>query len=324
MSRGDYFNYIEEKLNILALRIDRRGKINLLDLHIYSETFFADMMNMLFGYSLENLNSIKHNVEAIDLVDTESKIIAQVSSTCTKQKVESSLKKEIFNDYSGYRFKFISISKDADKLRLATFVNPHNVFFDPEVDIIDITLVLKKVLSMTIDQQKSFYEFIKRELGNDIDIVKIDSNLAVILNILANENLGGGIESPEINSFEINKKIGFNNLLLLQDTIDDYKIYYSKLNEKYEEFDKQGVNKSLSVLQVIKNYYTKLLATGKESHDLFYAIIDDVINLISKSKNYIDIPYEELEMCVYILVVDAFIRCKIFKNPEGYNHVITR
>jgi hypothetical protein len=37
-----------------------------------------------------------------------------------------------------------------------------------------------------------------------------------------------------------------------------------------------------------------------------------------KSANYADIPVEELDLCVNILVVDAFIRCKIFKNPLGY------
>ena len=36
------------------------------------------------------------------------------------------------------------------------------------------------------------------------------------------------------------------------------------------------------------------------------------------SNNYAEIPYEELEICVEIIVVDAFIRCKIFENPEGY------
>ena len=48
------------------------------------------------------------------------------------------------------------------------------------------------------------------------------------------------------------------------------------------------------------------------------------MKVISESSNYIKMPMEELQMCTDILVVDAFIRCKIFKNPEGYNHVITR
>ena len=324
MNRSTYFNYIEEKIELLALRIEKRGKINLLDLNIYSETFFADLLNMLFDYQLENLNIIKQNAEGIDLVDKKNKVIAQVSSTCTKQKVETSLKRNIFDDYNGFRFKFVSISKNADKLRELEFNNPHGVLFSPKDDIIDAGTILNIILSMSIDKQKKVFEFIKKELGNEIDIVKVDSNLATIINILANEDLAHSIESPEINTFEIDKKIEFNDLATVKDIIDEYKVYYHKLDEKYTEFDKQGANKSLSVFRVIKGQYTKLLAESKNSHDLFFAIINGVIGIIMNSKNYIEIPYEELEMCVHILVVDAFVRCKIFKNPEGYNHVITR
>lgn len=324
MNRSNYFNYIEDKLNLLAFRIEKKGKINLLDLNIYSETFFADMMSTLLEYQLKNLNTIKQNVEGIDLIDEKNKIIVQVSSTCTKQKIESSLSKEIFQKYNGYRFKFISISKNADNMRKITFKNPHNALFEPSDDIIDITSILNIVLTMNINHQKAFYEFIKNELGNEIDIIKVDSNLATIINILTTENLSNIIESPEVNSFEINKKIEYNDLSVVQETIEEYKIYYSKLDEKYTEFDKLGVNRSLSVFRVIKSQYIKLLADGLKSHKLFFAIIDEVINIIKKSKNYIEIPYEELEMCVYIIVVDTFIRCKIFKNPEGYNYVTSR
>jgi len=322
MNRTNYFNYIEEKLHVLAYRITERGKINLLDLNIYSETFFADLLNMLFDFELENLNIVKQNIEGIDLVDTKNQIIAQVSSTCTKQKIENSLKKKIFVDYPGYRFKFISIARDAENLRELSFDNPHEALFSPKDDIVDVKTILKVVLNMLIEKQKEIYELIKNELGNEIDVVKVDTNLATIINILASENLAKNIESPEINSFEIDKKIEFNNLTSVQDTIGDYKIYYHKLDEKYTEFDKQGSNKSLSVFQVIKKQYIILLPESESSHDLFFGIVDGVINLIMNSKNYIEIPYEELEMCVHILVVDAFVRCKIFRNPEGYNHVI--
>ena len=71
-------------------------------------------------------------------------------------------------------------------------------------------------------------------------------------------------------------------------------------------------------------FRSKLQSSCKTSHDLFFSIIDAIIGIIMNSKNYKEIPYEELEMCVHILAVDAFIRCKIFKNPEGYNHVVTR
>ena len=118
MNRSNYFNYIEEKLNILSYRIKSRGKINLLDLNIYSETFFAELMNHLLGYELKNINAIRQNTEGIDLFDNKNKIIVQVSSTASKQKIENSLAKKILEDYSGFCFKFIAISGDADKLRV--------------------------------------------------------------------------------------------------------------------------------------------------------------------------------------------------------------
>lgn len=324
MNRTNYFNYIEEKLQVLAYRIGVRGKLNILDLNIYSETFFADLLNILLGYKLKNLNVYKQNVEGIDLVDTSNQIVAQVSSTCTKQKIEGSLKKKIFLKFTGHRFIFVSISKEAGPLRQATFDNPHGALFKPLNDIYDIGTLLTVILNKSIEDQKKLYEFVKRELGSEIDVVKVDTNLAAIINILAGENLTVNPDTLEINSFEINKKIEFNDLSSVRDTIDDYKIYYHKLDEKYSEFDREGSNKSLSVLQIIKKQYTTLLNESKDSQDLFYKIIDNVVNIIIQSKNYIEIPYEELEMCVHILVVDAFIRCKIFKNPEGYNYVVTR
>jgi hypothetical protein len=155
-------------------------------------------------------------------------------------------------------------------------------------------------------------------------MVKVDSNLAGIINILFQDDLTPPSEQPEINSFEIQRKIDFNELSMVQLVIDDYKVYYGRINEKYEEFDKQGVNKSLSVLSTIRKEYINLSMKIKDTNELFLSIIDGLIDRIMNSRNYTEIPYDELEMCVSILVVDAFTRCKIFKNPEGYDYAVTR
>ena len=99
MNRSLYFNQIEKLLSTLSYRILCRGKINLLDLNIYSETFFAELMNHLLDYNLININSLQQNIEGIDLIDKDKQIIVQVSSTCTKTKIENSLSKNIFQDY---------------------------------------------------------------------------------------------------------------------------------------------------------------------------------------------------------------------------------
>ncbi|MCK5345501.1 MAG: hypothetical protein KAR20_18960, partial [Candidatus Heimdallarchaeota archaeon] len=67
-----------------------------------------------------------------------------------------------------YTFKFISIAKDASNLRKNDFINPHSISFNPSEDIYDITSILNKILISDIDRQKVIYQFIKKELGNEI------------------------------------------------------------------------------------------------------------------------------------------------------------
>ena len=324
MNRTTYFNYIEEKLNINAVRIESRGKLNILDLNQHSENFYNDFLNKLYGWNLANLNELKQNVEAIDLVDEENRLIVQVSATATKGKLDNSFSKQIYKDYVGFTFKFVSISKD---FKIKNYKIPNNIYnlkFDPDKDIIDKNRILKKILGLDIIHQEEIYKFIKKELGNEIDILKMDSNLATIINILAEEDLNHIDTKYEINDFEINKKIQFNNLNNVKDIINDYKIYHSKIDEKYMLFDKNGVNKSLTILQTIRNKYYEACKESNNECEIFLIVMDKVTNIILNSKNYKEIPYEELEFCVGIIVVDAFIRCKIFKNPEGYNYVIAR
>lgn len=230
-------------------------------------------MNYLLGYSLKNINPIKQNMEGIDLIDEKNRIIAQVSSTCTKQKIENSLNKAIFEKYACFKFIFIAVVGNADTLRTATYKNPYKAMFSPADNIYDIKSLLNIALNLNIAKQRKLYEFIRDELGNNIDIVKMDSNLAVVINLLSQENLSDIVESPEINSFEITRKIEFNDLMPVKETIDDYKIFYSKLDEKYKEFDKQGVNKSFSVLSVIRNIYNKLTGEISDPQELFYTIV---------------------------------------------------
>lgn len=319
MNRNPYFNYIDEKLHVLARRIETRGKLNLLDIHLHSENFYLHFFNLLYGYKLENLNSRLQNVEAIDLIDHTNRIAIQVSATCTKQKVESALNKEILHNYGNYSFKFISISKKASELRKKTFKNPYSLSFTPATDIYDIVSVLNDILSEQAPKQKDIYKFIQSELGNEIDIVKLDTNLASVINILSKETWDKANQSESVNSFEIDRKISFNDLVDSKGIIDEYCIYYKKVDEKYSEFDTLGSNKSNSVLASIKREYLKLKNIGN-SDLVFSSVIEKVKDKVLESSNFIEIPIDELELCIDILVVDAFIRCKIFDNPENYNY----
>ena len=322
MNRSKYFEYIDEKLHILAHRMQTRGKLNILNLHLHSENFYLHFFNALYGYELINLNSTAQNVEAIDLIDHNNKIIFQVSSTSTKQKIESTLDKDIFKKFSAYSFKFISIANDATDLRTKTFANPNSVSFDPKNDIYDIKTILNDILSENPKKQRKLYEFIKDELGGEIDIVKLDSNLATIINILSIEKWDDSNSDDNYNSFEIDRKIQFNELEEAREVIEEFCVYYKKVDEKYSEFDLLGANKSNSVLNSIRKEYRKLKKTDNKD-DIFFDTIENVKNKILSSNNLSNIPIDEIELCIDILVVDAFIRCKIFENPKDYKYVTT-
>ena len=315
MNRQKYFNFIEEKLSLLATRIEMRGGLNLLDLHLHSENFYLHLFNLLFGWELQNLNAVRKNSAGVDLIDSTNKIIIQVSATATKQKIESALAKDLSN-YKDYAFRFISISKNATRLRSQTFSNPHHLNFEPATDILDIPSLLNFIDKLDIDQQRGVYEFLKKETKSAPDPDKMESNLTIIINILSNEDWKQKTAGFETAPYDIERKISYNQLDTARILIDDFKIHYHRIDKIYSEFDKQGVNKSISVLNGIRTEY---LALGVEvlPDQCFFSIIDKVSQKIRASANYRPIPDEELVLCVQILVVDAFIRCEIFKNPSG-------
>lgn len=322
MNRPNYFNAIEERINLLALRIISRGRLNILDFHGHSENFYQFFLNEVNGWTVMNENDIKQNVEAIDLIDNTNKLVIQVSSTASKQKIESSLSKGSIKNYKGYTFKFVSIARDVDDLKKGTFTNPHGIKFNPTTDIIDKNSILSKIRGSRITDQERIYNFIKKELVMEIDPMKLESNLATVINILSKEDWNKKEAVVEINSFEIDRKISHNKLNSAKSIIGDYSVHYGRVDKIYTEFDSQGSNKSSSVLSTIRQEYAKVKSSLSDDQ-LFFEVISKVQEKILNSSNYTSIPFDELELCINILVVDAFIRCKIFENPEDYNYAST-
>jgi hypothetical protein len=319
MNRPDYFNVIDERLSLLSYRIERRGKLNILDYHGHAEYFYQYFLNEVYSWDVTNENDIKQNVEAIDLIDHTNKYIIQVSATASKQKIESSLSKHSIINYTGYTFLFVSIATDADDLRKKTFRNPHGINFNPSSDIIDIKSILTRIRGLHIDDQERIYKFVKKELVTEIEPMKLETNLATVINILSNEDWDKSEPVTEIDSFEIDRKITHNNLDGAKAIIDDYMIHYGRVDKIYSEFDSQGSNKSSTVLGTIRLEYAKA-KNNLTDDQLFFEVVAKVQDKVLNSINYSSIPYDELELCVNILVVDAFIRCRIFENPANYNY----
>ncbi|QTH41656.1 SMEK domain-containing protein [Cohnella sp. LGH] len=323
MNRDFYHSYVTEKIELLSYRIKSNGKLNILNLNIHAEFFYRDLINLLFDKQFENANIFDQNSEAIDLIDQVNKTIIQVSSTDTTAKINKTLSKDILQEYKkqGYQLKFLFFS-DADHLRKKKYTNTHKISFDPNKDIIDKISLMKSVLEASIDKQKEVYELVSAELGEKPDPSKISSNLTELIKLLSKEDLKTTQEQTKLNEYNIDMKIEFNDLLKVKNIIKKYKVYYSKLNSLYAEFDRQGNNKSLSVFEKLSRFYTEeLLFDEYNNNQKFLRIINRTVSYIRETDNFFDLADEELELCVSIIIVDAFIKCKVFEDPEGYIHV---
>lgn len=323
MKSKEYFDLCINKLAVLAHEVELRNSVNILDLNIYCEDFFARLLNLLFGHTLTNMNATQQNAASIDLIDKTNKVILQVSSTATQNKVQTALSHTTLKSYSGYNFRFVSISKDASDLKKKTFQNPNGLVFSAADDIIDLKTISALLLHKPPSKLQQIYSFLREELSQRDPLPPSETNIAALIKILGNEDLNPAAQNGVPIPFLIEDKIQFNNLDVASELIETYAIYQPRIDKLYASFDVVGKNRSTSVLGMFQATYLKLKKAGSKNDDLFLEIVESVMEMVKNSSNYSPIPAEELELCIQILAVDAFMRCRIFKNPKDAKNVAT-
>lgn len=312
LQKETYISDILGRLSSLAYNVELRSKLNLLDLHVISEDFYVGLLNLVYGWNLRNANSSQQNVPGIDLVDDSNRILVQVTGSCTKKKIDHSLG-EIPQKYAGYHFYFAPIVLDAKAQRKHEYFPSREVIFDPKTDILDIHFIADRIKGMSdIEKVGTIAMYVRNNIRHDTpSSVLLASGLNDIICLLAKDSLNEG--DFDTADFEIEAKISFNNLsIYAKDIIDQYKLYYVNVQDIYKEYARQGKTKSMAVLQKLHKIYINLKPQAS-GDALFMAIEKEIIKQIDHSNN--KLTEEQLEMCVDILMVHAFIECKIFEKP---------
>lgn len=87
MKRQEQFAYLEERLCHLCNYIQYCNFKNYTDINRISEGFIRNIINIVYGYSCKDLNSVRLNYPGIDLGDDAAGIGIQVTSACGFDKV---------------------------------------------------------------------------------------------------------------------------------------------------------------------------------------------------------------------------------------------
>lgn len=161
-------------------------------------------------------------------------------------------------------------------------------------------------------------------------IPKLTSDLTAVVNALSKK-----LFFPDTNGdkdltapFNPETKITHNNVVKFKVIIENYKSYVGKLSSLYKEFDNQGTSKTHLVLENIKLAYLKEKAkllqrnNGREVIDVIResadTLIENVENILLheiKTSSNIETTAESINLSLQIVLIDAFIRCKILEEP---------
>jgi hypothetical protein len=133
------------------------------------------------------------------------------------------------------------------------------------------------------------------------------------------------VDTQSLVPFSIDEKIAYNSITRNKFLIDEYKVYYSKINALYTELEKQGSFRKEDLLRYIRQSY--LAIKGKyvgDSKNVDEIIRENSDNIIEEMQNVLvqsiikdETTYQEnIEFGIAVVMVDAFIRCKILEEPK--------
>jgi len=131
-------------------------------------------------------------------------------------------------------------------------------------------------------------------------------------------------KEKELKSFNIDEKIEYNSIKRNKDLIEVYSKYYGKINTLYSEIEKQGSFKKEKLLRNVKllylrikgkfvnNHENELKIIQKYADDIFEEVENQLLEIIDKNQS----NKEDITFALPIILVDAFMRCKILEEPD--------
>lgn len=170
-------------LNSIVKEIEQLGKLNLNDEAVQSEMLFLNLLNMTYGWNLINANTLETNAESIDLIDTAGHIVVQVTATCSKAKIERTLKGKASKKYAdeGYRIKFVFVGKQSENVKSNSFENPYCIEFNPDHDIYLVADLLRAIAHLEdIERQNEILSMLWKETGRSFCLRMIDVRKSLV------------------------------------------------------------------------------------------------------------------------------------------------
>jgi hypothetical protein len=163
-------------------------------------------------------------------------------------------------------------------------------------------------------------------------IAKNPSYLAVVVNAIAKLPLDNTADISSLLPFEIEEKINHNNVVIYKRIIEGYAFYTTLINNTYETISEVNPNIRDKIMKVVKRKYedaknhlvkenleeSEINIIRDNSDEIIKEVISVLEELLYESANFSnEVPIEDLEIALEIIIGDAFFNCKILENPNS-------
>jgi hypothetical protein len=156
---------------------------------------------------------------------------------------------------------------------------------------------------------------------------RINNNPSMLknaINAISNISLQSINKTESLNAYNCKEKLNYNTVKDNFSLIQEYKVYNKKINILYDELELQGSLIKEKLLDIIEQLYLrvkgKYVLNSEEPLEIIRQNSDNIINdifnelyLQLENSNFFD---EDIVLGIRLIMVDAFIRCKILEEPK--------
>lgn len=314
--------YIKEAtryLSIFAEYTKTISQLNLNDNSVVAENFFARVLNVVYGYELENLNMVKQNAAVVDLYDENRRVSVQVTSQSAPSKVKSCLKsfeeKELYKDYDTL-YVYILTSKPKNGYSIGD-VNIEQFHFRAKAHVLDKSDLLKKLMTKDPVIQKEVIDILKNGIKILDDEDAIFSNeeqtmINLISLLSANQREDDFDRDTNIDPKNKIEKRFKENAIIIENQYFQLCLEYAPVLAVVEENNDIDSARHSKVATYLKVRSSKLLI--ENSFDAIKALeilIEDVTALFHEAKLNFD------KMAIEYFLLKSLTECNVFPLLRG-------
>lgn len=311
---------ISNSLALLSREVEIYNCVNFYDINIVAEDFYAQLLNLIYGINLYNLNAYEKNAPAIDLGDKKTRISIQVTSDNDSKKIKKTIDKFIeYKHYLNYD-RLIVLMLTKKKNYSVNFDTKSKFKFDKKSDIIDYLDLMKAINKKDTQELEEISSFLERELTSKIESEKttnageVDTIIDLIEYITKNRELKKKLDTVVDPEYKIQKRFREFAERLIDDYTSLYTIYGDALEMVHTILE---IDEALDIITImyLQDISIKILDETKNNPvEALNKLVEFFEERLSKNGK----KYDRAAIKFYL--INETIKCNVFPNERSeYN-----